>query len=104
MPVAAAVGILILGLLSTARLTRALTTDRIGLPIRSFVVNRLGADSMLGYLLHCRWCSSMWISVPIALLVALLLCDGSDVAALTIPLALAYSHLTGLLVALEPED
>lgn len=104
MSVAVALGILVLGLLTTARLTRVLTTDRIGLPIRSFAVNRLGADSMPGYLLHCRWCSSMWIAVPAAFLVALLICDGWDVPALALPLALAYSHLTGLLVALEPED
>lgn len=59
---------------------------------------------MLGYLVHCRWCVSLWIAVPVAWLVSLLLVDGWDVVSLTAALALAYSHLTGLLVALEPED
>lgn len=104
MSVACVLGILVLGLLSTARLTRVVTTDRIGLPLRSAVVGRLGAEHAISYLVHCRWCSSMWIAVPIALLVSLLLLDGWPVLALTLPLALAYSHLTGLLVALEPED
>lgn len=104
MSVAAALGILVLGLLTTARLTRVLTDDRIGAPIRSAVVGRLGAEHALSYLVHCRWCTSMWIAVPAALLVSLLLVDGWTVPALALPLALAYSHLTGLLVALEPED
>lgn len=106
-----ALGVLALGLLATARITRLVTTDRIGLPLRLAVLRRWPAPpddpdglSLPGYLVHCRWCVSVWIAVPAAFLVSLLLVDGWDVVALGSALALAYSHLTGLLVALEPED
>lgn len=100
----AAIGVLLLGLLATARLTRVVVSDRVGLAVRSAVARRFGAESAIAYLVHCRWCTSMWVAVPCALLVALLLVDGPTVPALAAALALAYSHLTGLLVALEPED
>lgn len=106
-----AVGLLALGLLTVARLTRAVVSDRVGLPLRVAAVRRFPASeddpdglSATAYLVHCRWCTSLWIAVPVAVVLAVLLVDGWHIAALTPPLALALSHLTGLLVALEPED
>lgn len=97
-------GVLVLGLLATARVTRLLAADRIFQPLRTAAARWSGEDGMLGYLVHCRWCVSIWIAIPAAWLVSLLLVDGWTVVGLTAALALAYSHLTGLLVALEPED
>jgi len=108
---AAAVGVLALGLLVTARLTRVITDDRIGLPLRQRVVVRFpappddpGGFSLLAYLVHCRWCMSLWVAIPAALVVAFLLQDGWTALALAGALSCAFSYLTGLLVALEPED
>lgn len=111
MSTASAIGVLALGLLVTARLTRVITDDRIGLPLRMAVDRRWPAppDAVAGlsvwaYLVNCRWCMSLWVAVPAAVAVAVLLVDGWTVLALAGALACAYSYLTGLLVALEPED
>jgi hypothetical protein len=106
-----AASLLLLGLLTVARLTRAVVSDRVGLPIRRFMLDRFPAEedapdglSPWAYLVHCRWCTSLWLAVPVAAVLAVLLADGWIALALVLPLALSLSHLTGLLVALEPED
>lgn len=111
---ALAVLVTLAGLLTTARLTRLIAADRILLPARGAIVRRFGPSSALGYLVHCRWCVSLWLSLPVAaatvwLWLALLpaLAD-----LLTWPhrlvlgglLALTYSHATALLAGLEDED
>lgn len=108
-----AVVLVLTGLLATARLTRLISADRVSLGLRGAVVRRFGPSSALGYLVHCRWCVSMYVAVPIAAAV-LWLWDALalDLADLGWPqrivlaalLALAFSHGTALLAGLEDED
>lgn len=103
----------ILGALATARLTRLVAADRVTQPLRTAVATRFGPSHGLAYLIHCRWCVSMYLAPPVAALV-LWLWDALayDLADVTWParialgalLALAYSHLTALLAGLEDED
>lgn len=96
-----------IALLAAARLTRVITDDKIGEPLRRGVIRVAGRDSMLTYLAHCRWCTGLWVSIPAAF--AAWWPGGLDdvVAApdwLGIPaLALAYSHLIGIGVRAETE-
>lgn len=62
---------LVVGVLAVARLSRLLTTDRLTIGYRRWVVNKWGADSMPSYLAHCDWCTSMWLAVPIMPVAAL---------------------------------
>jgi hypothetical protein len=107
--------IVIVGALVTARLTRLVSADRVLLPVRQAIVRRFGPSSALGYLVHCRWCVSMWIAPFVAagvlwLVHALdLLPNLADTSwpqrvLLAAFLSLAYSHVTALLAGLEDED
>jgi hypothetical protein len=104
-----AVVITLAGLLATARLTRLIAADRVTLPFRAAIVRRWGPSSALGYLVHCRWCVSIYIAPVVAAAVIWLVPDYRPawwlptvlVGAL---LALAYSHGTALLAGLEDED
>ncbi|WKK11958.1 hypothetical protein QYN14_25350 [Rhodococcus ruber] len=58
----AAVWIVALLTLAAARLTRVLTTDKIGEPYRQLIVRRFGPESLLSYFAHCAWCTGMWIA------------------------------------------
>jgi hypothetical protein len=77
--------------LGAARLTRLVVEDTITLPLRQAAVRRLGAESKVAYLLHCRWCTGLWVST---LLVgtswATGVCDSPAVAVLLVP-AVAYA-------------
>lgn len=93
--------ILVVAAIAVARLTRILVTDRIGLPVRRWVVNRWGGDSLAGYFIHCPWCTSIWIAgivMPAALLPYLISTQPwwvtVTVTALSIP---AASHIAGML-------
>lgn len=61
-PAMAAVWIVALLTLAAARLTRVLTTDKIGEPYRAFIVRRFGQESLAAYFAHCAWCTGMWIA------------------------------------------
>lgn len=67
---------------AVTRLTRMLTDDVIGQPLRRFVIKHRPAppaltegdlpdkdqpadEDWLVYLVHCRWCSSIWISAAV---------------------------------------
>lgn len=85
---------LIVGVLAVARITRLLTEDRLTIGYRRWVVKRTGEDSMLSYLVHCPWCMSLWVALPVMPLVALL-----PPLWTIVPLApLAASLVTGLLL------
>lgn len=90
---------LVVTTLAVARATRLVATDKISEPMRVAAARRLAAGSGLAYLLHCRWCVSIWISLP----------AGAATCGVYgwslwwwLPLALAYSYATGLLVRAEP--
>lgn len=56
--------------LATARVTRLVTVDVVMQPVRKRIVDRMGVDSKLSYLIVCDWCVSMYIGTIIALLTA----------------------------------
>lgn len=86
--------LIVLVCLATFRLTRLLTDDAISLPIRE----RLEPRPMLGYLVTCRWCASIWAGALLAGLAAALPESQILWAAL---LALSASAVAGLLSRLD---
>lgn len=69
--------LVLLTLLAVARLTRLVTDDVIARPFRGWVIRHRpapagdGPEDWLVYLIHCRWCASIWVSIPVAALVYL---------------------------------
>lgn len=60
---------LTLFVLTAARLTRIITTDRVGLPLRKWVLEKFsepGQDSMVTFMVHCPHCTGWWISLALA--------------------------------------
>ena len=51
--------------LAVARLSMLLTQDQLTLGFRMWVVRKFGEGSKMEYLVHCDWCTSMWLAVPI---------------------------------------
>jgi hypothetical protein len=81
--------------LSTYRLTRLITADRLTQRIREWAIGR---GEMIGYLATCDWCLSIWIApVPSILAVAY----PSNRLLLGAFVALSASALTGLIAATE---
>lgn len=62
---------LVVATLAVCRLTTLLTKDRLTIHYRRWVVNTWGPDSMPSYLVHCEWCTSMWVAIPIMPVAAL---------------------------------
>jgi hypothetical protein len=84
--------------LAAARITRIVTTDTVGQPIRlAFSRWDWGRE-----LVHCPWCIGTWISLAVVALFYIL----SPSAWFTFPaVVLAVSHLVGLLdTAFQPDD
>lgn len=57
---------LLITALAVARLTRIITTDRIALPIRQYVLAKNGDDGWFTFLIHCKYCASVWIAAGTA--------------------------------------
>ncbi len=90
-------GVLILSLvvatLAVARITRLLTEDFLTVGYRRWVVNRWGAESKASYLVHCAWCTSIWVALPI-MPIAVLFPGLWTIGILSIPAAsLVAGHL-----------
>ena len=56
---------LIAATLAVARVTRFLVEDRLALPYRRWAVNRFGEDGLISYLVHCPWCTSIYVATPV---------------------------------------
>jgi hypothetical protein len=91
----------LLGFLAVARLSRIITIDKIGEPIRRRVVQKKGETSLASYFIHCPWCTSIWISLivmPAATLPFMLnsplWLQSTLLTLLSIP---AASHIAGML-------
>ncbi len=56
--------LLLLGL-GEARLVRLVTEDKITEPLRMWAIKRWGEREAIPYLVHCRWCSGIWISAAL---------------------------------------
>lgn len=97
----------LLAVLAVARLTRLVTADVIAQPFRAWVIRtRLDGhperddDDKLITLVHCRWCTSIWVSAPVAVAVYLRPHSWWVVVPL---LLLALSHASTLLAGLEDD-
>jgi hypothetical protein len=60
------VGTFVLVALAVARATLLVTSDRIMLSFRRWVVNKTGEESWWSFLVHCSRCSSVWLALPAA--------------------------------------
>jgi uncharacterized protein DUF1360 len=52
---------LVVGALCVARITRFLVEDFLADPYRRWAVKRWGEESKITYLVHCPWCTSIWV-------------------------------------------
>lgn len=59
--------------LATARGTWLIVEDVITEPIRRFFVRRFGEDAKLTYLVHCVFCTSIWVGLLAAVFACLVL-------------------------------
>ena len=84
---------LIVAALAVARITRLLVDDRLTVRWRQWIVGRYGTESLMSYLVHCPWCMSMYLAIPIMPIAALFPYPWV-VAILAIP---AASMIAGLL-------
>jgi hypothetical protein len=99
--------LLLLTVLAVARLTRLITADVLTQPVRAWIVARRldghperDETDPIVYLVHCRWCASIWVSFPVAAAVYW----GRGHWFVLVPLiALAASHVTALLAGLEDD-
>lgn len=87
--------LVILAAVSTYRLTRIVTADRILQAPRAWIVRR---SPRLGYLVTCDWCFSIWVAPAPAVAVVLWPENRIVWGAL---IALSASALTGLLSLVE---
>jgi hypothetical protein len=76
--------------LAGARITRLVVEDEITGPMRVWFVRRFGSGSRLTYLVHCRWCTGMWVSAGLCVFAATVGLVGWPSALLLIP-ASAYA-------------
>jgi hypothetical protein len=56
---------LLLAIGAVVRLTRMVTDDYLFETPRTWVLMKLHPDGQLSYLVKCRWCASVWVSVPV---------------------------------------
>jgi hypothetical protein len=90
----------VLVVLALARVTRAVTTDLVGVPLRRWAVNGYGERSKLALMLHCPWCTSMWLAIPAAIFWGVMTLPPGAFW-LVLPAWPAMSYIVGLLHRLE---
>jgi hypothetical protein len=86
--------------LAVARATRLVTADRIMLFFRRWVIDKWGEESSAAYLVHCSWCSSIWIAFPAAVSWAMFTLPWRWWW-IAVPAWFAMSYVAGLLSQLE---
>lgn len=89
--------VLVVASVAVVRLTRLFVSDEIMVGYRRWVVNRFGSDSRTSYLVHCPWCTSMWVAA-ILMPVAVAWPNRWVLASLAIP---AASLVAGLILERE---
>jgi hypothetical protein len=86
--------------LAVARLTRLVKGDQLTLGFRRWVIEKYGAESLQAYLVHCSWCTSMWVAMPAGIAWAFPMLPMRQWW-LALPAALAMSYVAGLLSQIE---
>jgi hypothetical protein len=91
---------LVVAALAVARITYFLVEDNLSNGYRRWVVNRWGADSKPSYLVHCPWCTSVWVALVImpAATIPLLPLDSFSSWVVTVLSIPAASMISGLLI------
>lgn len=89
---------LVLTVLAVARVTRLINSDRITQAPRDAVVRRLDPDGLTAYLIFCPWCVSVYTGAAGA---AAWWAWGDTRIFTAAVLALAASHVAGMLAGLE---
>jgi peptidoglycan/LPS O-acetylase OafA/YrhL len=56
---------LVVAALAVTRITLLLVDDQITNGYRRWVIKRWGEESLPSYLVHCPWCTSIWVAAPI---------------------------------------
>ena len=97
------VGTFLLVALAVARATLLVTSDRIMLAFRRWIVNKTGEESLWSYWVHCTRCSSVALALPAAVLWATLTLPVQRWW-LIAPAWFALSYITILLSRLEEKD
>lgn len=65
----------ILGYFIVARVTRFLNADYLAADIRAETMRRFG-DGKIYYLITCAWCASIWVALPVSVIVVLSFAPG----------------------------
>lgn len=87
--------VVVLAIGAALRLTRLITRDTITRPLRNWVVNRYGPETMPDEFVRCPWCVGFWISLLVAA-AALIPPIAHSGAFLLLAAALTLSYLVGL--------
>jgi hypothetical protein len=53
---------LIVAWMAVARLSMLITQDQITIGYRQWIIRRFGEGSKMEYLVHCDWCTSIWLA------------------------------------------
>jgi hypothetical protein len=90
----------LLGFAIVARVTRFLNSDYLAADFRAWVFRRFG-DGKIYYLVECPWCASIWVALPVSLVVSLAFADFGVLGTLLLVGGLwgGYSYLYGRLAA-----
>lgn len=56
---------LFIDIMATYRLTKLIVEDRITLEIREKIWEHFPPNTLLGYLITCKWCTSIWAAIVI---------------------------------------
>lgn len=89
---------LVLTLLAVARVTKLVNNDRIAQAPRDAVVRRLDPDGLMAYMVFCPWCVSVYVGAGAG---ATWWAWGDTRIFTAAVLALAASHVAGMLAGLE---
>lgn len=92
---------LLIAALATARITLLITRDRITHAPRRWLLSKLDPEGLAAYLLVCAWCASVYVGGAVAATGAVY---GLWAWMWALPLALAFSCFTGVLVSALKED
>lgn len=94
----------LLGFAIVARVTRFLNSDYLAGDFRAWVMTRFG-DGKIYYLVTCPWCASIWIALPVSLVVSLAFADFGALGTLLLIAGLwgGYSYAYGRLAASDDD-